>query len=87
MTIGDMAEQEKDMEIEKDQQAPGTEERAEGSPQEPEKEPQEAGPEETAEQISQYLYKTIEKLSKIDIDLLLDSRYNKFRKIGVYSEG
>ncbi len=45
------------------------------------------GPEETAEQISQYLYKTIEKLSKIDIDLLLDSRYNKFRKIGVYSEG
>ena len=45
------------------------------------------GPEETAEQISQYLYKTIEKLSKIDIDILLDSRYNKFRKIGVYSEG
>ncbi len=52
MTIGDMAEQEKDMEIEKDQQAPGTEERAEGSPeaQEPEKEPQEAGPEETADE-------------------------------------
>ena len=43
------------------------------------------GAEETAEQISQYLSKTIEKLSKIDIDLLLDSRYNKFRKIGVYS--
>ena len=43
--------------------------------------------EETAEQISQYLYQTLEKLSKIDIDLLLDSRYNKFRKIGVYSEG
>lgn len=43
-------------------------------------------PAETAEQISQYLYKTIEKLSKIDIDILLDSRYNKFRKIGVYSE-
>lgn len=39
-----------------------------------------------AEQISQYLDETIEKLSKIDIDLLLDSRYNKFRKIGVYSE-
>ena len=50
MTIGDMEEQEKDMEIEKDQQAPGTEERAEGSPQEPEKEPQEAGPEETADE-------------------------------------
>lgn len=29
MTIGDMAEQEKDMEIEKDQEAPGTEDRAE----------------------------------------------------------
>ncbi|MGI5896042.1 MAG: acetyl-CoA carboxylase carboxyltransferase subunit alpha [Oscillospiraceae bacterium] len=43
-------------------------------------------PAETAEHISQYLSETLEKLSKIDIDILLDSRYNKFRKIGVYSE-
>ena len=43
-------------------------------------------PVETAEHISQYLSETLEKLSKIDIDILLDSRYNKFRKIGVYSE-
>lgn len=42
--------------------------------------------EETAEQISQYLEETLEKLSKIDIDILLESRYNKFRKIGVFTE-
>lgn len=42
--------------------------------------------EEAAGQISQYLSKTLEKLSKIELDILLDNRYNKFRKIGVYSE-
>lgn len=44
------------------------------------------GREETAEHIGQYLSETLEKLSKIDIAILLESRYNKFRKIGVYSE-
>ena len=38
MTIGDMAEQEKDMEIEKDQEAPGTEDRAEECAEAPEPE-------------------------------------------------
>ena len=38
MTIGDMAEQEKDMEIEKNQEAPGTEDRAEEGAEAPEPE-------------------------------------------------
>ena len=54
MTIGDMAEQEKDMEIEKDQEAPGTEDRAEECAEapEPEKGQQagETGQEETADE-------------------------------------
>ena len=54
MTIGDMAEQEKDMEIEKDQEAPGTEDRAEEGAEapEPEKGQQagETGQEETADE-------------------------------------
>jgi len=45
-----------------------------------------SAPEEAASAISQYLCETIEKLSKIDIDILLENRYNKFRKIGIYSE-
>ena len=36
--------------------------------------------------ISNYLERTIENLSKIDIEILLDTRYNKFRKIGEFSE-
>ena len=41
MTIGDMAEQERDMEIEKDQEASGMKDVAEGAAaQEPEKEPE-----------------------------------------------
>ncbi|MEG1027073.1 MAG: acetyl-CoA carboxylase carboxyltransferase subunit alpha [Oscillospiraceae bacterium] len=39
-----------------------------------------------SENISEYLINTINKLSKIDIDFLIDSRYNKFRQIGEFTE-
>ncbi len=39
-----------------------------------------------SENISEYLINTINKLSKIDIDFLVDSRYNKFRQIGEFTE-
>lgn len=40
----------------------------------------------TAGNIADYLEQTIEKISAIDIDLLLNNRYNKFRKIGDFME-
>lgn len=40
----------------------------------------------TAMNISEYLSEEIENLMQQDIDLLLENRYNKFRKIGVFNE-
>lgn len=40
----------------------------------------------TAENISEYLYTAIKNIIKKDIAILLDNRYNKFRKIGEFSE-
>ena len=40
----------------------------------------------TAENISKYLFKTICEKKQIDIDVLLNERYTKFRKIGEYYE-
>ena len=40
----------------------------------------------TCENIAEYLKVTIDKLLKIDTDTLLENRYNKFRKIGEFSE-
>lgn len=40
----------------------------------------------TAENISDYLIDAIGRLTKIDIDTLLDMRYKKFRKIGMFTE-
>ena len=44
-------------------------------------------PQQTAENISHYLYETLQKLMQKEVAFLLTSRYNKFRKIGVFSEG
>ena len=44
-------------------------------------------PETTAENISDFLVKSLNSKMKKDIDVLLNERYNKFRKIGVFSEG
>ncbi len=41
----------------------------------------------TAENIAEFLYKTLNKKMKIDIDVLLNERYTKFRKIGEFEEG
>jgi acetyl-CoA carboxylase carboxyl transferase subunit alpha len=43
-------------------------------------------PEFTAEMISEYLCGAIENFSRKDIDTLLKNRYNKFRKVGVFTE-
>ena len=43
-------------------------------------------PQQTAENISNYLYDTIQNLIEKDIAFLMESRYNKFRKIGVFEE-
>lgn len=40
----------------------------------------------TAENISEFLSKTLKKKMKIDIDVLLNERYTKFRKIGRFTE-
>ncbi len=40
----------------------------------------------TAEKISEFLQKNVKILSKHTIENLLDNRYNKFRKIGQFSE-
>lgn len=39
-----------------------------------------------AENVSDYLYEAVTRLTKMDIDRLLDNRYNKFRKIGEFQE-
>ena len=41
----------------------------------------------TAENIAEFLYKTLCEKMKIDIDVLLNERYTKFRKIGEFTEG
>lgn len=41
----------------------------------------------TAENIFDFLVKSLNSKMKKDIDVLLNERYNKFRKIGVFSEG
>lgn len=41
----------------------------------------------TAENISDFLVKSLNSKMKKNIDVLLNERYNKFRKIGVFSEG
>ncbi len=43
-------------------------------------------PQQTAENIEEFLYKTLCKKMKIDIDVLLNERYTKFRKIGEFEE-
>lgn len=40
----------------------------------------------TAENISEYLMDAVARFSKFDIDALLENRYQKFRKIGVFAE-
>ncbi len=40
----------------------------------------------TAENISKFLSKSLEEKMQLDIDVLLNQRYNKFRKIGVFQE-
>ena len=43
-------------------------------------------PKETAENISEFLLKTLKEKMAIDIDVLLNERYTKFRKIGEFEE-
>lgn len=43
-------------------------------------------PQQTAENISNYLYITLQNLIQKDIAILCESRYNKFRKIGEFEE-
>ncbi len=43
-------------------------------------------PHQTAENISSCLYENLQKLMEKDIAILLESRYNKFRKIGEFQE-
>ncbi|MDE5742023.1 MAG: acetyl-CoA carboxylase carboxyltransferase subunit alpha [Oscillospiraceae bacterium] len=40
----------------------------------------------TAENIAEFLYKSLREKMKIDIDVLLNERYTKFRKIGKFTE-
>lgn len=44
-------------------------------------------PQQTAENISHYLFSVLQKIMQKDVAILLDSRYNKFRKIGEFDEG
>lgn len=43
-------------------------------------------PQQAAENISQFLDETLKELIKKDVAILLDNRYNKFRKIGEFTE-
>ena len=43
-------------------------------------------PQQTAENISHYLTETLTKIMEKEVAILLDSRYNKFRKIGEFEE-
>ncbi len=40
----------------------------------------------TASNISEYLSEAVARFSKTDIDILLENRYNRFRKIGMFEE-
>lgn len=40
----------------------------------------------TADNIAEYLSEAVARFSKTDIDTLLENRYNKFRKIGLFEE-
>ena len=40
----------------------------------------------TASNISEYLSDAISRISKTDIDIMLENRYNRFRKIGMFEE-
>ncbi len=40
----------------------------------------------TASNIGEYLSEAISRISKTDIDIMLENRYNKFRKIGMFEE-
>lgn len=42
--------------------------------------------EQTADSIYEYLVDAVHRISSIDIDSLLERRYNKFRKIGMFTE-
>ena len=44
-------------------------------------------PQQTAENISHYLFGALQKIMRKEVAFLLDSRYNKFRKIGEFDEG
>ena len=44
-------------------------------------------PQQTAENISHYLFAALQKIMRKEVAFLLDSRYNKFRKIGEFDEG
>lgn len=40
----------------------------------------------TASNLGEYLFDAVSRFSKIDIDRMLENRYNKFRKIGMFTE-
>ena len=40
----------------------------------------------TASNIAEYLSEAVERISKTDIDIMLENRYNRFRKIGMFEE-
>jgi acetyl-CoA carboxylase carboxyl transferase subunit alpha len=42
-------------------------------------------PQSTAENISDFLFEAVQRLIKTDVDVLLKNRYEKFRKIGMFS--
>ena len=44
-------------------------------------------PQQTVENISHYLFGALQKIMRKEVAFLLDSRYNKFRKIGEFDEG
>ena len=44
-------------------------------------------PQQTAENISHYLFGALQRIMQKEVAILLDSRYNKFRKIGEFDEG
>ena len=40
----------------------------------------------TASNIAEYLSEAVSRISKTDIDIMLENRYNRFRKIGMFEE-
>lgn len=45
------------------------------------------GPEETADNIAEYLRDALERFAAVPMERLLEERYHKFRKIGEFTEG